>query len=101
MFLACTVLYFGIASIAATRSKDGVHPFIALIVITCSPLGITLLANIFQWAATRLFLGLSWAVSLLASIVVYSAAISLAVSLPHIWKAPREIYESAELIRRA
>lgn len=101
MFLSCTVIYFSIALIWAgvlSAKQESTSP---LIVITLSPLGITLLANLFQWAAARVFHGVYWAFGPLITVAVYSSAISLAVAVPHIWKAPHEIAEAAELLRKA
>ena len=101
MFLSCTIIYFGLAIITLSRSNEDVPPFIVLIVLTVSPLGITLLANGFRWATTEAFQGINWALGLLVSVIAYSTAISLAVAIPHILKAPREIVEAAERITRA
>jgi len=99
-FLTCTVIYFSLALISGSKSEK-VPPLIVLIVITIAPLGITVLANLFQWAATKAFDAFSGAIGLLVWVFGYSAAISLAVSIPHVLKAPREVIEATELIRGA
>jgi hypothetical protein len=99
-FLTCTVIYFSLALLSGSKTEK-VPPLIVLIVITVAPFGITVLANLFQWAATKAFDAVSWALGLLVWVIGYSAAISLAVAVPHVLKAPREVIEATELIRHA
>jgi hypothetical protein len=98
MFLSCAVIYFGLALIWASRAKE-IHPFFVLLVLTVSPAAITILASLIEWAATETFTGISWAAAQVVYVIAWSSGASLLVSIPHIYKAPREILEASELIR--
>ncbi len=97
MFLTCTVIHFALFRLLFT--KDGFNPILFVMMFLTAPLIITVLVQIIQWIATGLFNGVSWAIGELVLVVAYSSALSIVVALPHIWKAPREVIEAAEVIR--
>lgn len=97
MFLICTFFYAVILKSLST-GRDG-NPLVALIMAVGAPVGIPLMVQCVQWVAGGLFYGVSWVLGEIVLLAAYAGGIGLIAALPHIYKAPREVIEAAEVIR--
>jgi hypothetical protein len=97
MFLACAFLYF-VIMLGLAGGRDG-NPLIALTMIVASPVAIAYMVQFVQWVAGGMFYGVSWVLGEVVLLLAYAGGLSLLVALPHIYKAPREVIEAAEVIR--
>lgn len=97
MFLTCAVIYVALCRLLL--AKDQSNLLVIWMMIVSSPLAIILLVQVIQALAAFVFRSISWALGELVIIFAYSSALSLVVAIPHVWKAPREVIEAAEVIR--
>jgi hypothetical protein len=97
LFFLCTCCYLGI--VIGIGSEDRGSALIAYIMVMASPVVVPFMVLFVQWVAGGLFHGVSWVFGELVLLAAYAGGLSLIVALPHIFKAPREVVEAAEVIR--
>jgi hypothetical protein len=106
IFAACFILYlcFGtpvIVFLFREQGKKGWEnaPAIVLGLFLASPFIVSYIVGGIQWTAAALGSAASWMVGLWVMAATWSAAISVLVGIPHVWKAPREVKEAYHVVR--
>lgn len=102
MFLVCTLFYILVWRLLTRKDESDGAALYTLLLLAAAPVSIPLLVQSVQWAATGIFDGISWVLCgiVLFGLYVGGLGLSLWVAVPHIYKAPHEIAEAAEIIRR-
>lgn len=103
IFIACGVLYFGVGVPLISvllrdkgqKTGDKV-PLILIVLLLVSPVADPILVEGVQWGATQVGNAL---VGLWVMVATWSAAISVVVGIPHVWKSPREVKEAYHVVR--
>lgn len=98
MFGSCTVIW-AVILIRTAKSADSAWPVYVLVM--GAPVWITLMVMLVQWIGEEALqiLG-AWAVTVLMSFPPSGAITSLILEIPHIVKAPHEVREAAQSIRK-
>jgi hypothetical protein len=105
IFLACGILYFGLGApliavlLSSRGKKDWDNPLILISLLLISPVAVPIAVGGVQWGAVQLGNAVSWTVGLWVMVATWSAAISVLVGIPHVWKAPREVKEAYDVVR--
>ncbi|MEO6807230.1 MAG: hypothetical protein ABI286_11550 [Edaphobacter sp.] len=96
MFLSCTVIWAAIVWLTAAKGESA-------LMVYCMVLGalpaISIMVSVVQLASEQLLKAGSW-LAVVPIVAVHSGALTLLVGLPHIFKAPREVGEAAEVFRK-
>ena len=101
MFLSCTVIWLAIV-VGSVRSKEpGPMRYLVpyLMVLGAVP-GISFMVAGMQWMGELVLEKAGSGLGLLVEVLAHSSALALLVSIPHVFKAPREVKEALELLAK-